>query len=98
MRWRKGPYSLYGVNIDTGTAFRLEVGSRSAGTCSIATGRAILDVGCGGSYHMRRMNCAGAHLAALGSFCTQLFLCQFEAVRKTCWVYDQRAHRAAAGY
>ncbi len=61
--------------------------------CPILTGRTILDVGCGSGYHMWRM-IAGAHLA-VGIDPTQLFLCQFEAVR-SCSVTTS-GHLAAAG-
>ena len=59
------------------------------------TGRTILDVGCGSGYHMWRMIGAGAHLA-VGIDPTQLFLCQFEAVRKLLG-NDQRAHLLPLG-
>ena len=60
-------------------AIRLEMG-RVLPHLSDLTGRTILDVGCGSGYHMWRMIGAGAHLA-VGIDPTQLFLCQFEAVR-----------------
>ena len=80
MPWRKGPYSLYGINIDTEwrSDWKWE---RVLPHLSDLTGRTILDVGCGSGYHMWRMIGAGAHLA-VGIDPTQLFLCQFEAVRK----------------
>ena len=55
----------------------------------------VLDVGCGSGYHMWRMIGAGAHLA-VGIDPTQLFLCQFEAVRKLLG-NDQRAHLLPLG-
>jgi tRNA (mo5U34)-methyltransferase len=80
MPWRKGPYSLYGVNIDT--EWRSDwKWDRVLPHLSDLTGRTILDVGCGG-YHMWRMIGAGAHLA-VGIDPTQLFLCQFGGVN--CW-------------
>ena len=45
------------------------------------SGRLILDVGCGSGYHMWRMIGEGAHMV-VGIDPTELFLCQFEAVRK----------------
>jgi tRNA (mo5U34)-methyltransferase len=94
MPWRKGPWSLYGVNIDTEwrSDWKWE---RVLPHLSDLTGRTILDVGCGSGYHMWRMIGAGAHLA-VGIDPTQLFLCQFEAVRKLLG-NDQRAHLLPLG-
>ncbi|EED8450301.1 tRNA 5-methoxyuridine(34)/uridine 5-oxyacetic acid(34) synthase CmoB, partial [Salmonella enterica subsp. enterica serovar Ohio] len=79
MPWRKGPFSLYGVDIDT--EWRSDwKWDRVLPHLSDLTGRTILDVGCGSGYHLWRMIGAGAHLA-VGIDPTQLFLCQFEAVR-----------------
>ncbi len=94
MPWRKGPFSLYGVNIDT--EWRSDwKWDRVLPHLSDLTGRTILDVGCGSGYHMWRMIGAGAHLA-VGIDPTQLFLCQFEAVRKLLG-NDQRAHLLPLG-
>ena len=94
MPWRKGPFSLYGVNIDT--EWRSDwKWDRVMPHLSDLTGRTILDVGCGSGYHMWRMIGAGAHLA-VGIDPTQLFLCQFEAVRKLLG-NDQRAHLLPLG-
>lgn len=80
MPWRKGPFSLYGVNINT--EWRSDwKWDRVLPHLSDLTGRTILDVGCGSGYHMWRMIGAGAHLV-VGIDPMQLFLCQFEAVRK----------------
>lgn len=89
MPWRKGPYSLYGVNIDTEwrSDWKWE---RLAPHISPLQGRLVLDVGCGSGYHLWRMVGAGAHLA-VGIDPMQLFVCQFEAVRKLLG-NDQRAH------
>ncbi len=58
-------------------------------------GRTVLDVGCGSGYHMWRMLGAGARLV-VGIDPMQLFLCQFEAVRKLLG-NDQRAHLLPLG-
>jgi len=94
MPWRKGPFSLYGVDIDTEwrSDWKWE---RVLPHLSDLTGRTILDVGCGSGYHLWRMVGAGAHLA-VGIDPTQLFLCQFEAVRKLLGG-DQRAHLLPLG-
>ncbi|MBK0000272.1 MULTISPECIES: tRNA 5-methoxyuridine(34)/uridine 5-oxyacetic acid(34) synthase CmoB [Erwiniaceae] len=94
MPWRKGPYSLYGVNIDTEwrSDWKWE---RVLPHISPLAGRTVLDVGCGSGYHMWRMIGAGAHLV-VGIDPMQLFLCQFEAVRKLLGG-DQRAHLLPLG-
>lgn len=89
MPWRKGPFSLYGINIDT--EWRSDwKWDRVLPHISPLTGRTVLDVGCGSGYHLWRMVGAGAHLA-VGIEPMQLFLCQFEAIRKLLGG-DQRAH------
>ena len=89
MPWRKGPYSLYGVNINT--EWRSDwKWDRVLPHISSLAGRTVLDVGCGSGYHMWRMVGAGAHLV-VGIDPMQLFICQFEAVRKLLG-NDQRAH------
>lgn len=94
MPWRKGPFSLYGLEIDT--EWRSDwKWDRVLPHLSDLTGRTILDVGCGSGYHMWRMVGAGARLA-VGIDPTQLFLCQFEAVRKLLGS-DQRAHLLPLG-
>ncbi|NDK99171.1 tRNA 5-methoxyuridine(34)/uridine 5-oxyacetic acid(34) synthase CmoB [Photorhabdus bodei] len=92
--WRKGPFSLYSVNIDT--EWRSDwKWDRVLPHISPLTGRTILDVGCGSGYHLWRMVGEGAELA-VGIDPTQLFLCQFEAVRKLLG-NDQRAHLLPLG-
>ncbi|RAW93603.1 tRNA 5-methoxyuridine(34)/uridine 5-oxyacetic acid(34) synthase CmoB [Photorhabdus laumondii] len=94
MPWRKGPFSLYGINIDT--EWRSDwKWDRVLPHISPLTGRTILDVGCGSGYHLWRMVGEGAELA-VGIDPTQLFLCQFEAVRKLLG-NDQRAHLLPLG-
>lgn len=94
MPWRKGPYSLYGVNIETEwrSDWKWE---RVLPHISSLAGRTVLDVGCGSGYHMWRMIGAGANLV-VGIDPMQLFLCQFEAVRKLLGD-DQRAHLLPLG-
>ncbi|HBH67179.1 MAG TPA: tRNA 5-methoxyuridine(34)/uridine 5-oxyacetic acid(34) synthase CmoB [Erwinia persicina] len=94
MPWRKGPFSLYGVSIDTEwrSDWKWE---RVLPHISPLAGRTVLDVGCGSGYHMWRMLGAGAQLV-VGIDPMQLFLCQFEAVRKLLG-NDQRAHLLPLG-
>ncbi|MDP8100527.1 tRNA 5-methoxyuridine(34)/uridine 5-oxyacetic acid(34) synthase CmoB [Phocoenobacter atlanticus] len=78
--WRKGPYHLYDVHIDCEwrSDFKWD---RVLPHLSPLKDRTILDVGCGSGYHMWRMVGEGARLV-VGIDPTDLFLCQFEAVRK----------------
>lgn len=94
MPWRKGPFSLYGVEIDTEWRSDLKW-DRVLPHLSPLAGRTILDVGCGSGYHMWRMAGEGAELV-IGVDPTQLFLCQFEAVRKLLG-NDQRVHLLPLG-
>lgn len=77
--WRKGPYELFGVHIDTEwrSDWKWE---RVFPHLSSLDGRLVLDVGCGSGYHLWRMHGAGAE-AVIGIDPTLLFLTQFQAVK-----------------
>ncbi|MGD9425046.1 tRNA 5-methoxyuridine(34)/uridine 5-oxyacetic acid(34) synthase CmoB [Pantoea sp. NSTU24] len=94
MPWRKGPYFLYGTHINTEwrSDWKWE---RVMPHISPLAGRTVLDVGCGSGYHMWRMIGAGAQLV-VGIDPMQLFLVQFEAVRKLL-NDDRRAHMLPLG-
>jgi len=78
--WRKGPYQLHGIHIDT--EWRSDwKWDRLAPHIAPLAGRAVLDIGCGNGYHGWRMAGAGASLV-IGIDPTQLFLAQFLAVRQ----------------
>lgn len=94
MPWRKGPFSLYDIHIDTEWRSDLKW-DRVLPHISPLAGRTILDVGCGSGYHLWRMVGEGAKLA-VGIDPMQLFLCQFEAVRKLLGD-DRRAHLLPLG-
>lgn len=87
--WRKGPFHLYGVDIDTEwrSDWKWE---RVIPYIRSLEGKTVLDVGCNSGYHLWRMVGAGAKLA-VGIDPMALYLCQFEAVRKLLG-NDQRAH------
>lgn len=78
--WRKGPFSLFGVDIETEwrSDFKWE---RLANEISPLTGRRVLDVGCGSGYHCWRMRGAGA-AEVIGIDPTPLFVLQFKAIQK----------------
>ncbi|VFP80600.1 tRNA 5-methoxyuridine(34)/uridine 5-oxyacetic acid(34) synthase CmoB [Candidatus Erwinia haradaeae] len=78
--WRKGPFMLYKVHIDSEwrSDFKWD---RLSPHISPLFGRFVLDVGCGNGYYMWRMLGHGAHLV-VGLDPVPLFLYQFEAIRK----------------
>lgn len=77
--WRKGPFSLFGVELDTEWRSDWKWDRVVPGLEDLA-GRCVLDIGCGSGYHLWRMVGAGAR-CALGIDPTALFALQFAAVR-----------------
>jgi tRNA (mo5U34)-methyltransferase len=77
--WRKGPYQVHGLHIDTEwrSDFKWD---RLAPHISDLSGRYVLDIGCGSGYHLWRMRGAGAEFV-VGVDPTQLFLMQFNAIQ-----------------
>ena len=76
--WRKGPFSLYGVEIDS--EWRSDwKWDRLAPHLSPLAGRRVLDVGCGNGYHCWRALGVGAELV-LGIDPSPLFVMQFLAL------------------
>jgi tRNA (mo5U34)-methyltransferase len=76
--WRKGPFSLYGIFIDT--EWRSDAKwARLAPHLASLTHRRVLDVGTGSGYHLWRMLGAGAH-CVVGIEPTVTFVAQFYAV------------------
>jgi tRNA (mo5U34)-methyltransferase len=77
--WRKGPFHIHGVDIDT--EWRSDwKWQRLLPAIGSLSGRRVLDVGCGNGYHCWRMAGAGAALV-IGIDPTQLFLAQFLALK-----------------
>ncbi len=78
--WRKGPYSVFGIDIDTEwrSDWKWE---RLKGHISPLTDRYVLDVGCGNGYHAWRMAGEGAALVA-GVDPTMLFVMQYQALQQ----------------
>ncbi|MDC8831179.1 tRNA 5-methoxyuridine(34)/uridine 5-oxyacetic acid(34) synthase CmoB [Alteromonas gilva] len=79
MPWRKGPYFIHGVHIDTEwrSDWKWE---RLKSHIEPLKGKQVLDVGCGSGYHLWRMygeEAAGVY----GIDPTQLFFIQFMAVK-----------------
>lgn len=79
MPWRKGPYRLFDIDIDTEWRSDAKWDRLVPHLPSLA-GKRVLDVGCGSGYHLWRMRGAGAE-AVIGIDPTQLFLAQFLVVR-----------------
>jgi len=79
MPWRKGPYDLHGVTINTEwrSDYKWE---RLKSLIKPLAGKTILDVGCGNGYHSWRMKGMGADLV-IGIDPSALFVMQFQAVK-----------------
>ncbi|EKD82722.1 MAG: hypothetical protein ACD_39C01136G0002 [uncultured bacterium] len=80
--WRKGPFRLHGLKIDSEWRSDLKW-ARVAPHIADLRGRRILDVGCGNGYYLMRMAGAGARIA-VGIDPSLLFLAQFTAINKYC--------------
>jgi len=77
--WRKGPFNLFGVHIDT--EWHSDWKWQRVAPHVDLRGRRVLDIGCGNGYYMWRMWQAGASLV-IGVDPNLLFLNQFEAVKR----------------
>lgn len=79
MPWRKGPYSIHGVDIDT--EWRSDYKwQRLESAIQPLQGKVVLDVGCGNGYHSWRMLGMGAELV-IGIDPSPLFIMQFQAIK-----------------
>ena len=86
--WRKGPFDLFGIHIDT--EWRSDwKWNRLRGHIAPLDGRRVLDVGCGSGYHCWRMAGAGA-AQVIGIDPTLLYVMQYQAVQH--FVQDTRVH------
>lgn len=84
--WRKGPFSLFGLHIDT--EWRSDwKWTRLEQALEPMQGRLVLDVGCGNGYHCWRMAGAGAK-AVLGIDPTLVYVFQYWALQN--YIQDQR--------
>jgi len=86
--WRKGPYELFGIHIDTEWHSDWKW-QRIKDHLSPLKNRRVLDVGCGNGYHMWRMLAEDAKLV-VGADPSQFFLVQFHALKK--YVGEQPIH------
>ncbi len=78
--WRKGPYELFGIHIDTEWHSDWKW-QRIQPHLTPLKNRRVLDVGCGNGYHMWRMLAEGAKLV-IGADPSQFFLVQFHTLKK----------------
>lgn len=78
--WRKGPYQLYDIDIDTEWRSDWKWDRLKDGIAPLHD-RMVLDVGCGNGYHCWRMLGAGARMV-VGVDPTLLSVVQFHAIRK----------------
>jgi tRNA (mo5U34)-methyltransferase len=78
--WRKGPFELFGIHVDTEWRSDLKWDRLHSGIDSLQ-GRRVLDVGCGSGYHCWRMLGDGA-AEVIGIDPTPLFVVQFWVLQK----------------
>ena len=91
--WRKGPYHIHGLHIDTEwrSDFKWD---RLSEHISDLSGKYVLDIGCGSGYHLWRMRGAGAKFV-VGIDPTQLFLMQFNAIKH--FIDNEQVHLLPLG-
>ena len=91
--WRKGPYHIHGLHIDTEwrSDFKWD---RLSEHISDLSGKNVLDIGCGSGYHLWRMRGAGAKFV-VGIDPTQLFLMQFNAIKH--FIDNEQVHLLPLG-
>ncbi|WP_210397406.1 tRNA 5-methoxyuridine(34)/uridine 5-oxyacetic acid(34) synthase CmoB [Motiliproteus sediminis] len=80
MPWRKGPFRVFGLEIDTEwrSDFKWD---RLAPHISDLRHRRVLDIGCGSGYHCWRMHAAGAR-EVIGIDPSLKFLIQFRSLKR----------------
>lgn len=77
--WRKGPFELFGVHVDT--EWRSDWKWARVSPHLDLVGKRVLDVGCGNGYYQWRMLGAGAD-CVVGVDPNWLFFCQFLAMKR----------------
>ena len=93
MPWRKGPYHIHDIHIDT--EWRSDwKWDRLAPHIAPLNNRLVLDIGCGNGYHMWRMLAQDPQLV-VGVDPTDLFLVQFQAIKH--FQPDPRIHLLPVG-
>ncbi len=93
MPWRKGPFNIHGVHLDT--EWRSDwKWDRVQPHIQSLKDKYVLDVGCGSGYHMWRMLGENAKMV-VGADPSQLFLMQFQALKH--FNPDPRIHLMPVG-
>jgi tRNA (mo5U34)-methyltransferase len=93
MPWRKGPFHIHGIHLDT--EWRSDwKWDRVQPHIQSLKDRHVLDVGCGSGYHMWRMLGQDAKMV-VGADPSQLFLMQFQAIKH--FNPDSRIHLLPIG-
>ncbi|WP_219062096.1 tRNA 5-methoxyuridine(34)/uridine 5-oxyacetic acid(34) synthase CmoB [Pseudomonas sp. UMAB-08] len=77
--WRKGPFDVFGVHVDT--EWRSDWKWSRVSPHLDLKGKRVLDVGCGNGYYQWRMLGAGAD-SVIGVDPNWLFFCQFQAIQR----------------
>ena len=77
--WRKGPFDVFGVHVDT--EWRSDWKWSRVSPHLDLKGKRVLDVGCGNGYYQWRMLGAGAD-SVIGIDPNWLFFCQFQAIQR----------------
>jgi len=80
MPWRKGPFELFGIYIDTEWRSDWKWNRIKCHIKSLA-GKTVLDVGCSNGYHAWRMYGAGAKMV-IGIDPTMIFVMQHQVMKK----------------
>ena len=80
MPWRKGPFRIHGIDLDTEWRSHLKWNRLREQVAPLAD-RKVLDVGCGNGYYALRMLAESAAMV-IGIDPTLLFVCQFLALKK----------------
>lgn len=92
--WRKGPFSIYGIELDAEWRSDLKW-NRLINAITPLQDRTVLDVGCNSGYYLWRMLGEGAKMA-IGIDPVTLFFMQFQALKKL-FGNPQRIHFAPVG-
>ncbi|MFT4994610.1 MAG: tRNA (mo5U34)-methyltransferase [Paraglaciecola sp.] len=93
MPWRKGPFDLHGIHLDT--EWRSDwKWQRVQPHIQSLENRHVLDIGCGSGYHMWRMLSENPKMV-VGADPSQLFLMQFQAIKH--FNPDPRIHLLPVG-
>lgn len=88
MPWRKGPFSVFGVEIDTEWCSDMKWGRLEPALPSLQ-GKRILDIGCGSGYYMCRMATHDPALV-LGADPSDLFLAQWTMLSRYLFPFGEK--------